>query len=118
MSLELPPVAAAFIRSVNERDPAAFRALFAPDAVVRDAGHEHAGFAAIQEWSDRDIYAANVTLEPVALSANDGATVVTTKVDGDFDRTGLPDPLYIDQSLVIVANRIANLTCTLSKAPL
>jgi hypothetical protein len=33
-----------------------------------------------------------VTLEVTAVAAKGGETIVTTKVDGNFDRTGLPDP--------------------------
>jgi hypothetical protein len=33
------------------------------------------------------------TLELLRVEDRDGTTVVTTKVDGNFDRTGLPDPV-------------------------
>jgi hypothetical protein len=35
---------------------------------------------------------ARVTLEAANVADRDRETVVTTRVDGSFDRTGLPDP--------------------------
>ena len=52
-----------------------------------DGGREFHGLKAIQEWSDREIFAAQVTLEVVDAVERDGETLITTKVDGTFDRT-------------------------------
>jgi hypothetical protein len=39
---------------------------------------------------------------------------VTVKVDGTFDRTGLPNPLVMDPCVTVVGDRIASLTCRLA----
>ena len=44
----------------------------------------------------------------------DGQTIVTVKVDGTFDRTGLPDPLLMDHCFTAAGNKIAALTCRLA----
>ena len=109
---ELPATAAAYVRAINEHDTAAFIALFAEDSVVNDAGREFRGLAAIGAWSKSDIFDPNVTLEVIRFDGDDGDVAVTTKVDGNFDRTGLPDPVIIQHHITGEA-RIAKLTCTL-----
>lgn len=111
----LPAIAAEYVRSVNEHDAEAFIAHFDDGAVVNDAGREFRGLAAIKAWSDSDIFAANVTLDVMDVVERDGAVVVTTKVDGDFDRTGLPDPVVIEQHITGVG-KIVRLTCRLAGA--
>jgi len=112
--VQLPPTAEAYVRSINDHDPAAFNALFAESAVVNDVGREFCGPAAIKAWSDREIFDAKVTLEVLDAADHDGETVVTTKVDGNFDRTGLPDPVVINHHVTIEGNKIVGLTCRLA----
>jgi hypothetical protein len=114
MTTQLPPLAASYVQATNSHDPAAFRALFAADALVNDNGREFRGAQAIQEWSDREIFAADVTLEVIDAVEREGETVLTTIVEGTFDRTGLPDPVIIDQHLVESGGRIVALTCRLA----
>ncbi len=109
---ELPATAAEYVRSINEHDPAAFIALFAEDSVVNDAGREFCGLAAIQAWSKSDIFDPNVTLEVIRADGRDQDVAVVTKVDGNFDRTGLPNPVIIQHRITGDA-WIARLTCTL-----
>src|SRR5262245_45894653 len=106
MTPPLPPTAAAYVRSIHDHDAAAFLALFTDGAVVNDVGREFLGRAAIKARSDTEIFAANVTLEPVGLVDRDGETVVTTRVDGNFDRTGLPDPVIINHHITAEGGKI------------
>jgi hypothetical protein len=39
----------------------------------------------------------------------DGKTIVTLRVDGDFDKTGLPDPLLLDFHFTLDTNKIGAL---------
>ncbi|QDU26488.1 SnoaL-like domain protein [Anatilimnocola aggregata] len=116
MTIQLPPLAAAYVQATNQQDAAAFLRLFDDNAVVNDAGREFRGREAIKEWSESDIFAANVTLEVTAAKEEPQETVVTTKVDGTFDKTGLPDPLFIDQHLQFRDGKIAALACRLVTA--
>src|SRR6266516_5266009 len=113
MTKQMSPTAAAYVRSINEHDPATFNALFAEGAVVNDNGREFRGSASIKAWSDREIFDAQVTLEIIDVADRDGETVVTTKVDGNFDRTGLPDPVIIDHQITADGGKIVGLTCRL-----
>jgi hypothetical protein len=106
--------AAEYIRSINDGDTAAFTALFADDALVCDAGRELRGREAIARWGDSDIFAVNVRLAVLQVRSQPGETVVTAKVDGDFDRTGLPDPLIIDHHFQEASGKIVRLRCQLA----
>ena len=114
MTTPLPPTAAAYVRSINDHDAAAFLALFADGAVVDDVGRELRGLAAIKAWSDREIFDARVAIEVIDVADRDGEIVVTTKVDGNFDRTGLPDPLIINHHIAAQGGKIVRLTCRLA----
>jgi hypothetical protein len=113
MTKQMPPTAAAYVRAINDHDPVSFDALFTDGAVVNDVGREFRGRPAIKAWSDREIFDAEVTLEVLGVAERDGETVVTTKVYGNFDRTGLPDPVLIDHSIKAKSGKIDQLTCRL-----
>lgn len=114
MPTTLPKIAAAYIQATNNHNAAAFIACFAESAVVNDAGREFRGIAAIKAWSEHEIMDAQVTLEVLDVADRDGETIITTKVDGNFDRTGLPDPLIIDHHITVEGDKIAGLTCRLA----
>ncbi len=114
MTTELSQTVAAYVQATNNHDAAAFLACFADDAVVNDAGREFRGTAAIKAWSSHEIMDAKVTLEVLDVADRDGEVVVTTKVDGTFDRTGLPDPLLINHQITVEGDKIVILTCRLA----
>ncbi|HET6323442.1 MAG TPA: nuclear transport factor 2 family protein [Planctomycetaceae bacterium] len=115
MTTQLPPTATAYIDSINKHDAAAFRALFTDAAVVDDVGREFRGSTAIKNWSDREIFDADVTVEVLEVGTQDGQTVVRTKVDGNFDRTGLPNPVILDHHITDEGGKIVGLTCRLAR---
>ena len=102
-----------YVRAINARDADAFLTGFAPDAVVKDNGREIRGTAAIKEWSEREIFAVNVTLDVMDVVERDGQMIVTVKIDGTFPRDGLPNPLVMDHIFRIADEKIAELTCRL-----
>ena len=103
----IPQPIATFIRAVNEHDADAFLSSFNNDAVVTDVGREFRGVSAIKEWGDREIFDVNVTLDVIGVAECDGQTVVTVKVDGIFDKTGLPDPLLLKHHFTLNRGKIA-----------
>jgi len=109
-------LADAYVRATNTHDASAFVALFADDAVVDDGGRFFLGREAIRAWSQSDIFDVNVTLEVLGVSDSNGSTTIFTKVDGTFDRTGLPDPVVISQCLETADEEIVRLTCRLADA--
>ena len=65
----------------------------------------------IKEWASQEIFAVNVTLDVMEVAQRGGQTIVTVKIDGTFDRTGLPDPLLMDHCFTIGADKISVSTC-------
>jgi hypothetical protein len=82
--------------------------------LVKDVGREFRGAAAIKDWAAREIFAVNVRLDVMEVVERDGQTIVTVKIDGTFDRTGLPDPLLMNHSFTVADDKIATLTCRLA----
>jgi len=111
---QLPEFAAAYVRATNNHDAAAFIACFTESAVVNDAGQEFRGIEAIKAWSDHEIMEAQVALEVLDVADRNGEVTITTKVDGNFDRTGLPDPLIINHHITVEGEKIVRLTCQLA----
>ena len=114
--MKLPKPVDAYVRAINAGDADALLSSFADDAVVKDVGREIRGITAITEWANREIFAANVTLEVKDAVGRDGQTIVTVKIDGTFDRTGLPDPLLMDHCFTVADDEITTLTCRLTNA--
>src|SRR2546427_11342492 len=82
-SLNLPkPVAAYF--TADKGDGEAVSRCFTEDAVVKDEGHTHKGRAAIKEWKTDASAKYEYTSEPFACEENDGKTVVTSHLVGNF----------------------------------
>jgi len=111
----LHPTVAAYLAAANRHDPAAFLACFARDAVVDDAGRVSRGIDAIRGWSEREIFAPDVTFELLAASREGDESVVTTRVEGNFDRTGLPDPVVIEHRIALADDKVSRLTCRLAR---
>jgi hypothetical protein len=72
------------------------------------------GLAAIKAWSEKEIFIPLVTLEVIGVVVHGEETILTTKVDGNFDRTGLPDPVIINAAIQADGGRIVSLTCRLA----
>lgn len=112
--LQLPPPIRAFIAATNARDTSGLFAALGASAVITDEGHEYRGVEAIKDWSDEKYIGAGVTLDPVNVINRDRKTIVTAEVDGNFDRTGLPDPFYMDFHFIVDGDKIAELNIRLA----
>ena len=112
--MKLPKPVETYVHAINAGDAAALQSSFADDAVVKDVGREFRGAAAIEEWAAKEIFAVNVTLDVINAIERDSQTIVTVKIDGTFDRTGLPDPLVMEHSFTIACDKIAALSCRLA----
>ena len=112
---KLPKPIDTYVRAINAGDPAALQAAFADDARVKDVGREFRGKDAIKEWAAREIFAVKVALDVMKAVELAGETIVTVKIDGTFDRTGLPDPLLMEHCFTLGGNKITALTCRLAE---
>ena len=105
----LPPVIAAYIKASNQADPDAYLGVFTDDALVNDIQREFWGKAAIGKWAEREIFGARVTMEVVRAVDHHGDVILTAKLDGTYDKTGLPDPLILTFYFTLRGDRIVTL---------
>ena len=116
MNISLPVVADQYVRLINQSQSTDFMQLFSDRAIVEDAGKTIVGRDQIQKWCQSEIFDANVSLDVIDVAEQNGGVVVKTLVDGNFDRTGLPDPLIIEQTILIEGDKIVRLTCKLANS--
>jgi len=107
--LKMPQSIAVFIKATNAHSSEGFLSMLTENAVIKDEGQEYRGIAAIKKWSDEKYIGAKVTLDAVDLMNGDGKAIVTLRVDGDFDKTGLPDPFLMDFHFTLDTNKISAL---------
>jgi hypothetical protein len=88
----LPPVVA-YVEATNSFDLEGLIATFADDALVNDQLRDYWGKPAIREWAARDIVGQSLTMDVTNSIEHYGNFIVTANVSGNFDMTGLPDPL-------------------------
>ncbi len=111
MTTSLPPAIAANLNATNRGNSKDFLAAFLDDAIVIDVEREFRGIPAIKAWSDREVLNDNVSIEVRDVREHYGDYIVVTKVDGDFDKTNLPDPLLITMHFTLRNDKIAKLIC-------
>ena len=111
--LQIPQSIAAFIEATNAHNTDEFLATLTDSAVITDEGQEYRGIAAIKAWSDEKYVGAKVTLDVVEAVNSDAKTKLTVEVDGNFDKTGLPDPFLMDFHFTTDASRITALNIRL-----
>jgi hypothetical protein len=107
--VDMPGPIASYLRAVNTGAKEKFAASFADDAVVVDVSRELRGLDAITTWAGADIFGANVQFEVLNVKQREGRTIVRVKIDGTFDRTGLPDPLVMNHEFKVADGKIAEL---------
>jgi ketosteroid isomerase-like protein len=112
----LPRVIADHVAAHNNHDPDALMATFAPDALLNDAKREFAGREAIRAWADKEIFGDNVTLAVERAYDQHGDIILRCRVDGDFDKTGLPDPVILTYYFSLRNERITQAIIILNKA--
>ncbi|GGA24237.1 nuclear transport factor 2 family protein [Paenibacillus physcomitrellae] len=107
---QLPQIIKDFMSAANKPDPEAYVACFSEEALVVDEGQDWLGKAAIKQWSDKHHFEPNVTLEPRSFTQHGENIAVLCKIDGDYDKTGLPDPLLLTFHFKTQGGKIAKLT--------
>ena len=83
MSIELPPIIAAFFHATNTRDFSDFLSLFTPDAHVNDEASDHYG-PEIATWIDRATDYTKPTVTVTHISNDGNHFVITATVSGNF----------------------------------
>ncbi len=84
MAIHLPPPIAAYFTADRKGDAQALAQCFAPGAIVIDEGNTYEGRDAIRDWIAHASTEYTYTVEPFALTEEDGRIVVTSHLVGDF----------------------------------
>jgi hypothetical protein len=110
MITKLPKSIETYFHAINIYDSGLFSECFTEDAVVEDEGKEYHGLATIKEWIEESNNKLQVKTEVNNVVEQNDKIVVTAKIDGNFDKTGFPDPLLLDFHFTIKEDKIAGLT--------
>ena len=120
LDFSLPAAIHRFIDTLNGGDEAALLASLADDAFINDAQREFWGKADIAAFARKELLGPKITMAVRKAREHRGLVAVDAVIDGNFDRTGLPDPLILTfyfgvdgdaiATLVIMRNRPASET--------
>jgi hypothetical protein len=105
----LPAPVAGFVRAVNAGDLDALVEAFGNHAMVNDQLREYWGKPAIREWAEREVIAQALTMRVTKVVANHDLRAVEARIDGNFDKRGLPDPLLVSFYFSMHGDEIAQL---------
>ena len=84
MKPNLPILLQRYYDAQNAHDIEAMVACFAPDALVRDEGHDIGGAEAVRAWKKETSAKYHISAEPLECRAEAGHAVVVVKVSGNF----------------------------------
>jgi ketosteroid isomerase-like protein len=117
LPVRLPNPVAAYVLATNTFNTHAAAETFASDALVNDIKREFWGKAAIQRWFESESAGDRVTMSPTDVREHHGNVTLRAMLNGDYDKTGLPDPLELTYyfslggdeitQLIIIANEPA-----------
>jgi hypothetical protein len=115
--LSLDPVIASHIAAINSFDVDAIMATFADDALVLDFAREFWGRDHIRAFVTKELTDVHVTMEPVEAVDNAGMWCVRCRYEGEYDKTGLPDPLILTNYLRVIDGKIVTLFIVKNEPP-
>jgi ketosteroid isomerase-like protein len=105
----LPKVVADHIAACNAHNVEAWMATFASDAMLNDIQREFIGTDAIRGFGAKEIFGDNVTMAVRRAWDRHGDITVHAKLDGTYDKTGLPDPLILSFYFSLRGDKITQL---------
>jgi ketosteroid isomerase-like protein len=112
---QLPTVIQSFIKATNDHDSDAFINTFADDALVNDVARNFWGKDSIKHWADKEIIDVKVTLEADKIVEHYGDFIITALINGNYDKSKVPDPTYLDYFFTVNENQIVKLIITKNK---
>lgn len=106
---EAPKVIQDYFAAVNLHDLDGILANFLDDSYVNDAHREIRGITAISAFYAKEIVDVNLVCTPVSAFEHHGEIIVSSKYDGDFDKTNLPDELILTSYFTLENDKIVSL---------
>jgi hypothetical protein len=108
--VDMPGPVRAYFTAMNALDSAALVAPFVSDGLVNDIQREFWGPEAIKRWADREIIGDKVVWTAFTdARPHHGDFIASAAVDGEYDKTGLPDPLILTFYFSLAEDRISRL---------
>jgi hypothetical protein len=108
-TVTIPKPVTEYIEASNTFDADRLIAAFAEDALVNDARREFWGRDAIKRWLDKEVIGDKVTMDVTEVIEHYGVIVVAARMDGEFDKTNLPDELILTHYFEVHDDQIATL---------
>jgi len=112
---DFPQVIKDFISAMNSHNGEAFINAFADDALVNDVARNFWGKEAIKKWSDEEILKPKVTFEAQEVKEHYGDYMITALTNGEYDKTKVLDPLYLDYFFSIEKDKTISMFVFLNK---
>jgi len=104
-----------FVEAVNAFDTDRLIGLFAQDAYVNDQLRDFWGIGAIGKWIRREIVGTRFRMDVLSAKRHFGDLILSAKVSGDFDKTGLPDPMILSFLFSVCDGRIVRLIVLMTR---
>jgi hypothetical protein len=99
-----------YFTAMNAFDSAAMIAPFTDDGLVNDIQREFWGPDAIKRWADKESVGDHVvTTDFTQTKKHHGNWIISTAVDGEYDKTGLPNPLILTYYFTLDGDQISSL---------
>lgn len=102
--IKIPESVAIYFNSVNDKEPETFLAAFDEHAYVLDMKRELIGKNVISNWSKSEIFEPKVHFAITDAREQDDSFIITVSIDGEFDKTNLPDPLLMKHRFMLNNN--------------
>lgn len=93
--VSMPPPLPQFFGAMNSSDGAGLVGVFAQEALVNDQLRDFSGKAEIARWIHEEVVGERMRAKVMSVSDHFGDCIVAAHVTGDFDMTGLPDPMEL-----------------------
>jgi len=107
---DMPAPVRDYFEAMNNLDSAGMVAVFPSDGLVNDIQREFWGPESIKRWTDREIVGDKVvTRKFVGVKEHYGDYIVSAEVDGEYDKTGLPNPLVLTFYFSLTGDQISRL---------
>jgi hypothetical protein len=108
-TVTIPRPVTEYIEASNAFDGDRMIAAFAENALVNDARREFWGAEAIKRWLEEEIIGDRVTMEVIAVVEHYDEIIVAARMDGDFDKSNLPDEIILTHYFTVRDSKIATL---------
>jgi hypothetical protein len=105
----LPKPVTEYIEASNTFDGDRMIAAFSDDALVNDAKREFWGTEAIKRWLDKEVVGDRVTMDVTNVVEHYDQIIVAARMDGDFDKSKLPDEIILTHYFTLSEDKITTL---------